>query len=339
MDRKINFGLIGCGNIGARHAEYISKYGELKAVCDNKEERAKKISSEHNCNSYERIEDLLNNEKQIDVISICTPNYLHCKHTVQSLEAGFNVLCEKPMALTVAECELMIKTSEKYNKRLFVVKQNRFNPSIVELKNIIDNGILGGIYSFQLNCFWNRNTKYYSSSDWKGKKDKDGGILFTQFSHFIDIMYWLLGDIKFTKSILGNYKLKKIIEFEDTGVVIVNLKSGAIGTINFNVTSFDKNYEGSITIFGEKGTVKVGGQYLNTLEYESIKDYKFKSANVEQKYNDYGSYQGSMSNHDKVYENIINVLNNNAAVVTNFLDGLKTVQIIESIYANAINGK
>jgi predicted dehydrogenase len=187
----------------------------------------------------------------------------------------------------------------------------------------------------QLNCFWNRNDRYYDSSAWKGKKALDGGTLFTQFSHFIDLLYWMVGDVKQVKAITRNYMHRHNVEFDDSGVIMLEFESGAIGTVNYTVNSFEKNMEGSITVFGEKGTVKVGGQYLNVLEHQRVENYEMQAVFEAKPANDYGYYQGSMSNHDKVYENVIEVLTKNGHIATNGFEGLKTVEIIEKIYAAA----
>ena len=271
------------------------------------------------------------NANGIDVISICSPNGLHATHAIQSLKKGYHVLCEKPLAINVNDCGEMIKAAEAANKRLFAIKQNRFNPPIVAVKKAIDEGRLGKIFSIQLSCFWNRNPDYYANS-WKGTKDMDGGTLYTQFSHFIDLLYWIIGDVKNVQAFLGNYAHKEIIEFEDTGVVILEFYNGVIGTINYTVNSHEKNMEGSLSIFGEKGTVKIGGQYLNELEYQNIKDYRIENLPEGNKANNYGNYQGSMSNQDKVYENLVAVLTTNASINTNAFEGLKTVEIIDKIY-------
>ncbi|MCB9211136.1 MAG: Gfo/Idh/MocA family oxidoreductase [Ignavibacteriales bacterium] len=328
----LNFAILGCGRIAQRHAEHINNYAKLGAVCDTKAGRAEELGKQYSCNYYSHIDELLKSENNIDVVSICTPNGLHAEHTIKSLLAGNHVLVEKPMALSVKECEEMITTAEKVNKRLFIVKQNRFNPPIQALKNILDEHKLGRIFSIQLNCFWNRNEDYYKNSDWKGTKKLDGGTLFTQFSHFIDLLYWLFGDIEETYSILKNSNHSETIEFEDNGVVIIKFAADIIGTINYTVNSYKQNMEGSITVFGEKGTVKIGGQYLNVLEYQKIQDFELTNIPESGPSNNYGSYQGSMSNHDLVYQNLIDVLTNGASITTNFLDGLKTVQIIEKIY-------
>ncbi|MCI0449257.1 MAG: Gfo/Idh/MocA family oxidoreductase [Chlorobi bacterium] len=328
----LKFAIIGCGRIAKRHAEIISKTAKLSAVCDIKEARAKELSSQYSANHYTLIDDLLENEAAVDVISVCTPNSLHAEHTIKSLKAGHHVLCEKPMAISAADCKKMMFEADKEDKSLFIVKQNRFNPPVAALKKAIDENRLGKILNVELNCFWNRNDEYYRQSDWKGKKALDGGTLYTQFSHFIDLIYWLFGVIKTVKAFGKNFIHTGLVEFEDTGVAIIEFSSGALGTINYTVNSYKKNMEGSLTVFGENGTVKVGGQYLNVLEYQSIDGYEIKGLPESRPPNDYGFYQGSMSNHEKVYENVIKVLTKGGTIAANAYEGMKTVEIIERIY-------
>ncbi len=335
MNKDLKFALVGCGRIAQRHAEHINNQATLAAVCDVNAERRNELATKYNCKAYASIEELIQKEKNLDLVAVCSPNGLHAEHSIKCLEAGIHVLCEKPMAITSADCQRMIDAADKAKKHLIVVKQNRFNVPIAELKKIIDGNRLGKIINVQLNCFWNRNDMYYESSDWKGTKALDGGTLFTQFSHFIDLLYWMVGDVKNIHAITRNYMHKHNIEFDDTGVASLEFDNGAMGTVNYTVNSFDKNMEGSITVFGEKGTVKVGGQYLNVLEHQSIENYKMETVFEIKPANDYGYYQGSMSNHDKVYENVIDVLTNNGTVATNGFEGLKTVEIIERIYKSA----
>lgn len=327
-----NFALAGCGRISQRHAEQISKIGNVKAVCDIIPERANILAKQYKATPYYTIESLLAAEKNIDVLSVCTPNGLHARHSILSLQAGINVLCEKPLCLHVAEGKAMIEAAAKAEKKLFVVKQNRYNPPVAYLKELVESHSLGKIFSFQVNCFWNRPPAYYI--DWKGTKALDGGTLFTQFSHFIDLIYWLLGDIRQVKTLAQNFA-HPLIEFEDTGVVAFEMKSGTIGSLNYTVNSFGKNMEGSITIFAEKGTIKIGGQYLNELEYFNVEGLTTPALPAGNPANGYGFYQGSMSNHDKVYENLIKTLNNPAHLFASAEDGLKTVEIIEKIYNNS----
>lgn len=336
MTNTLQFAIVGCGRIAQRHAEHIHNVGNLVAVCDTVPEKAADLAGKYKASCYTNIDELLKQEKKVDVISVCTPNGLHAEHSIKALQAGFHVLCEKPMALTTQDCSAMIHAAERSNKRLFIVKQNRFNPPVAAVKNLIDEGRLGKIFSVQLNCFWNRNPAYYKNS-WKGTKALDGGTLFTQFSHFIDLLYWMIGDVDRVQAFTGNFDHQGIIEFEDTGAVTLKFYNGSIGTINYTVNAHSKNMEGSLTIFAEKGTVKIGGQYLNELEYQDIENYKIENLPKGNPPNQYGQYQGSMSNHDKVYENLVEVLNGNGIIATNGLEGLKTVEIIEKIYKAALS--
>ena len=333
--KKINYAIVGCGRIAQRHAQHINNNGVLVAVCDIVKEKAEDLGSKHGAKAYFNIDDLMNDKNlNIDVVSICSPNGLHADHSIKALRAGYHVICEKPMALSVSDCGRMIQEAERANKRIFAIKQNRFNPPVEAVKKVIDQGLLGKIYSVQLSCFWNRNEDYYRNS-WKGTLDMDGGTLYTQFSHFIDLLYWLVGDVKRVNAMTNNFSHKGIIEFEDTGVVALEFTNGALGTINYTVNSFEKNMEGSLTIFGENGTVKIGGQYLNELEYQHIKGYKIENLPQGNTANNYGTYQGSMSNHDKVYENLTDVLLNGAPISTSAFEGLKTIEIIEKVYNSA----
>lgn len=335
MVNKVRFAIVGCGRIARRHAEHIKSVGILQAVCDIDSDRAKQFGEEFGCESFESIDSMLEAAKEeIDVVSICSPNGLHAYHSIASLRAGCHVLCEKPMALSVQDCGEMINAAEKANRRLFIVKQNRFNPPVVALKNLIEEGRLGRILSVQLNCFWNRNVEYYANS-WKGTLELDGGTLFTQFSHFIDLLYWLVGDVKEACAFAGNLNHKDIIEFEDTGVIALRFFNGSLGTINYTVNSFEQNMEGSLTVFGENGTVKIGGQYLNELEYQCIGGYKIENLPPGNPPNSYGKYFGSMSNHGLVYKNVIDVLLDGGVIATNGFEGLKTVEIIDKIYTSA----
>ncbi len=329
---KLKFAIVGCGRIGGRHAAHIDKHGELTAVCDIVPQKARTLSSRYGANVYIDIEEMLATERDLNVVAICSPNGLHAKQTISALEAGFHVLCEKPMALNSHDCGEMIKAAYGANKNLFIVKQNRYNPPVVAVKELIDHGKLGEIFSVQLSCFWNRDPEYYHNS-WKGSSELDGGTLFTQFSHFIDLLYWMIGDIKEVHGFAANFAHNHVIDFEDTGVIAVRFHNGTLGTINYSVNSYERNMEGSLTIFGEKGTIKIGGQYLNELEYQNIKDYIIEGLPKGNPPNNYGYYQGSMSNHHKVYENIVDVLQGNGVIATNGFEGMKTIEIIENIYA------
>ena len=329
---KMKFSIVGCGRVAQRHAEHIHTLGELVAVCDIVAEKATALAKKYQAQAYTSIDELLKSTPAVDVVAVCTPNGLHAAHTIKALEAGYHVICEKPMALTVSDCNDMNQAAEKAGKKLFIVKQNRFNPPVAAVKRLLDEGRLGEIYSLQLNCFWNRGKNYYKDS-WRGTKDLDGGTLFTQFSHFIDLVYWMVGDIREVKGYFTNQGHKDSIEFEDTGVIAATFDNGAVGTINYTVNSHSRNMEGSLALFGARGTVKIGGQYLNELEYQDIQDYTIGDLPPGNPPNHYGEYQGSMSNHDKVYQNVIDTLLGKGTIAADGFQGLKTVEIINKIYS------
>ena len=327
------FAIVGCGRIARRHAEQIKRVGTLAAVCDIDYTAADELSRVFGARPYYSIESLLASEPGLDVVSICTPNGLHAQHSILALKAGCHVLCEKPLCISVSDAREMIEAAQQSAKMLFVVKQNRFNPPVQVVKQWLTDGTLGRIHSFQVNGFWNRPHEYYLQS-WKGTRDLDGGTLFTQFSHFVDLLYWFLGEVKSVRSFIRNFE-HPFIDIEDTGVAILEMTNGAIGTLNYTVNSFQKNMEGSITLFGEKGTVKIGGQYLNTLEYQNLQSGAETPIPEGKPANQYGFYQGSMSNHDKVYENLVMALQQPGYELASAHDGLKTVEIICQIYGQA----
>ncbi|MBK7587813.1 MAG: Gfo/Idh/MocA family oxidoreductase [Bacteroidetes bacterium] len=328
----IKFAIIGYGNIGKRHAQHILANVEatLTAVCDCVDTAFDDTLPA----SVKRYTDftLFLQECDADVINVCTPNYLHHMHTIQSLQSGKHVVCEKPMAISSIQCEEMIQVANEMNKTIYVVKQNRYNEPVQQVKKLIDEHILGDIYMVNVNCFWNRNEYYYNESPWRGKKSQDGGCLFTQFSHFVDILYYLFGDVKNCQGILHNFN-HPYIEIEDTGSFFMQTMGGAIVNFNFSTCSYEKNMEGAFTILAANGTVKIGGQYLNTIEYQQINNTILPEIKIEAKSNDYGKYQGSMSNHDRVINNVIKHLQGTEHVMTNAHEGKKVVEIIEKMYA------
>ena len=336
----IAFGLIGYGKIGERHAEHITAHPDarLVSVFDIKADRLNLFRNRYrDLKTHDSLKGILS-DPDIDIISICTPNATHAEIAIAAMKAGKHVLVEKPMAISKVDCEGMIHIALKTGKSLFVVKQNRFNPPVQAVKQLIDEQKLGKIYSVAVNCYWNRNEWYYKSSDWKGKKKMEGGTLFTQFSHFIDVIYYLLGDMHILHAQMANVSHRGMIEFEDTGVVSFLLKeSNAPGVLHYTTSAFEKNMEGSITIFAEHATIKIGGKYLNTIDYQSTKGFDITDLPVGAAPNKYGDYEGSMSNHDKVIDNVVKSLQGKVEIMTNAYDGLKTVEIIENIYLAAVN--
>jgi len=331
---RIKFAVIGQGHIGKRHAEMIRRNPacELVAVCDvtPKEKLGLDDLKEK---FYSDINDLLKSHPEIEVIDICTPNGLHALHALMALEANKNVVVEKPMALSKADCEKIIYKALEQHKTVFCVMQNRYSPPSVWLKEITEKKILGDIYMVQLNCYWNRDERYYKAGNWKGTQDLDGGTLFTQFSHWIDIMYWLFGDITNIQAKFADFNHNLNTDFEDSGFVSFDFVNGGMGSINYSTAVWDKNLESSLTIVRKQGSIKVGGQYMDVVETCNIKDYIMPALAETNPANDYGAYKGSANNHHNVIENVVNTLTGKNKVTTNALEGLKVVDIIERIYA------
>lgn len=337
-NKKIRFAVIGQGHIGKRHAEMIrrNRSCELVAVCDilPKEKTDNSTIKE---NYYQSVEEMLAAHPEIDVVNICTPNGLHAQHSVLALTAKKHVVCEKPMALSTTDCKLIIKKATEVSKHIFCVMQNRYSPPSTWLKDVVSQKAIGDIFMVQLNCYWNRDERYYQKagqpSTWRGKQDLDGGTLFTQFSHFIDILYWLFGDVKNIQAKFNDFTHAKLTDFEDSGFVSFDFVNGGMGSINYSTAVWDANLESSLTIIGSNGSVKVGGQYMDKVEHCHIKDYKMPILPATSPANDYGSYKGSANNHHLIIQNVIDTLNDNASSTTTATEGFGVVDIIERIYS------
>lgn len=329
----IKFAVIGQGHIGKRHAEMIRRNPEsqLVAVCDilPKHEVGLSEITEPYFNS---LDDLLNSNIDIDVVNICTPNGYHAEYAIKALKTKKHVVIEKPIALSKQDAEKILFASLEASRSVFCVMQNRYSPPSVWLKEIISNKTLGDIYMVKLDCFWNRDERYYKKGNWHGTIDLDGGTLFTQFSHFIDIMYWLFGDITNIRGNFADFSHKHLTDFEDSGVVIFDFVNGGMGSLNYSTSVWDTNLESSITIIGSKGTVKVAGQYMNEVVYCHVKDYEMPELAPSNPPNDYGLYKGSAQNHHYVIENVVAKLRDMDIITTNVLEGLKVVEIIDRIY-------
>jgi len=333
MNKKIKFVIIGMGHIGKRHAEMIRRdeHATLVAVCDilPKEELG---LTDIEVPFFHSIDDLLNSGLEIDVVNICTPNGYHADYTIKALEYHKHVVVEKPTALNKADVEKILFKSLEVSCHVFCVMQNRYSPPSVWLKDLTKNKILGDIYMVKLDCFWNRDERYYKKGNWHGNAQLDGGTLFTQFSHFIDIMYWLFGDITNINGNFSDFCHQELTDFEDSGCVTFDFVNGGMGCLNYSTAVWDTNLESSITIIGSKGTVKVSGQYMNEVVYCHVKDYMMPELAPSNPPNDYGTYKGSAQNHHYVIQNVVETLQNKGTISTNLLEGLKVVDIIERIY-------
>ncbi len=341
MSKKIKFGIVGLGHIGVRHVNCIidNNMSDLVAVFDilPKNDWRKRHHTINFCSSFDELIS-----QDLDVINICTPNYLHAEMAIKSLRAGKHVVVEKPMALSTEQAQKIIDCANSCKKSVFGVMQNRFSPTIIWLKKVISDGLLGQINLLSVNCFWNRNQNYYMNSNWRGSKIKDGGPLFTQFSHFVDIINWIFGDFSNISAEFYTFNKRTYVDFEDTGIVNFNLKNTIADTqpiraiLTYSTSVWDKNFESSITLIGQYGTVKIGGQYMDRIAYCDIKGYEAPVLNTTIQCNDYGDYQGSASNHDKMLSHVVETLN--SLYQTNDIytssDGVDVVNIIERIYSS-----
>ncbi|MEN9522097.1 MAG: hypothetical protein RL065_474 [Bacteroidota bacterium] len=336
-DKKLNFAVIGCGNIGTRHLNLLLQNNKANVVmvCDIDKKKNPSNSIKGNYDFTTSISDVLSHP-EIDIVNICTPHHLHAEMSIVALKKGKHVLVEKPMCIASADAKKMNATAIKYNRELIVVKQNRYNFPVQEVDKLLSKNKLGKILEVHCHVLWNRNNDYYKKSDWRGKIKTEAGALFTQGSHFIDLLTHWFGEIKKAQTIIST--LHHNIEIEDSGNSTVIFKNDAIGKIIWSNNVFEKNYEGSITIFGEKGTVKIGGKYLNKIEYWNIKGINQPS----QLYNDdapneyQSGYQGSSSNHHKVFEDVIErILFNKKVKLVQGDEAVKSILAIEKIYSSA----
>lgn len=332
-EQKIRFVVIGAGHIGKRHAEMIRREDEAELVALIDVRTKEECSAEHfGVPFFASIEELINSGLEFDVVNVCTPNGLHASQSLAALTEGKHVVCEKPMGLSKDECEKVIFKSLQMSKNVFCVMQNRYSPPSEWIKSVIDRKLLGDTFMVQLNCYWNRDDRYYKAGGWKGTQDLDGGTLFTQFSHFIDIMYWLFGDIQNIKGRFADFTHSNSTDFEDSGLVNFDFINGGMGCINYSTSVALQNLESSMTIIGSKGSVKIGGQYMNEVEVCNIEDYEMPELAEANPANDYGPYKGSAANHNYVIRNVIDTLKGRTTATTNALEGLKVVEIIERIY-------
>jgi UDP-N-acetyl-2-amino-2-deoxyglucuronate dehydrogenase len=333
---KIKFAVVGCGHIGKRHAEMVQRNPEavLSALIDVEPAALQAVQSIYpGVPIFSSFEEFLASPPHTDVLCIATPNGFHTAQALSALEKNLHVVIEKPMGLKKSDAEKVIFKGLEKNRNIFCVMQNRYSPPSAWLKDVVSQGLLGKVYMVQVNCYWNRDENYYKKGSWHGTNSLDGGTLFTQFSHFIDLTYWLFGDIKSIKASFADFNHAQLTEFEDSGMVTFEFLDGGLGCINYSTSVFQKNLESSMTIIAQNGSVKVGGQYMDKIEYCNIKDYTMPVLKETNPPNDYGPYKGSAANHHYIIENVIDVLQGRSTITTNALEGLKVVDIIERIYS------
>lgn len=331
--RNVKVAVVGCGHIGRRHVNVLRAHSQvsLVAVCDINPEVRKELQALDNPPAVYEDYDRMLEQESADIVNVCTPHGLHADMSIQALQKGYQVLVEKPMALTTEASERMIRAAEEADARLYVVKQNRYNVPIKMTDKALRENRLGRIFMVQCNVLWNRHDPYYENSSWRGVKALEGGALHTQVSHFIDLLAWWFGDLKNAKAMVDT--MNHDIEFEDCGVAALRFESGVIGSLNWTTCVYNSNYEGSITIIGENGTIKIGGPYLNEIEFWDVKAYPMpRDVEFTDEPNDYGSYKGTSSNHNVLIDKVVEQFLTDRKGVVEGEEGKKTIRAIEMIY-------
>lgn len=330
--------LVGCGRIAERHIDTIAAHPmlELLAVCDDVGERARVVGDRVGVPAFASYATMLA-ETSADAAVICTPSGLHSKHGVMAAERGLHVICEKPMATRLEEADALVRACDKAGVHLFVVKQNRLNPGVQLLKRSIDRGRFGRLYLANTTVRWNRPQSYYDMAPWRGTWEFDGGAFMNQASHYVDMIQWLMGPVESVSAKTAT--LARRIESEDSGVAIIRFRNGSLGTIEVTMLAFPKNLEGSITVLGEKGSVKVGGTALNRIEHWEFAepDEDDSVAAAQRLAPDPLSVYGS--GHRAYYDNVVKVLRGEASAGTDGREGRKSLELILGIYESARTGR
>jgi len=337
QDRKIRMGLVGCGRIAAKHLEAVSQHAddiEIAAVCDISPEALAAAHEKTGAEKYSDLSDLLAHA-DVDLVTLCTPSGLHPGQVIAAAGAGRHVMTEKPMATRWKDGRRMVRACDEAGVRLFVIKQNRRNTTLQILKRAVREGRFGRIYMAHLNVFWSRPQSYYDSASWRGTWEFDGGALMNQASHYVDLLDWLIGPVANVQAMTAT--LARNIEVEDTAVVNVRWRSGALGSMAITMLTYPKNYEGSLTIIGEKGTVRVGGVAVNEIQHwefaephpddEKIREASYQTTSV------YGF------GHPLYYENVIQTLRGKAEPDTDGREGLRSLELLIAAYLSARDGR
>jgi len=336
QSRKIRIAIVGCGRISRNHFVSIEKHAvniELAAICDTNIRILAEHAEKYNVPSYQSMEEMLRRE-QLDLVALCTPSGIHSSQVVLSAKYGVHVMTEKPMATRWQDGVQMVRACDESNVHLFVVKQNRCNTTLQLLRRAIDEKRFGKIYMVHINVFWTRPQEYYDQAKWRGTWEFDGGAFMNQASHYVDLLNWLIGPVDKVQAMVST---TRDIEVEDTGVLNIRWRNGAIGSMSVTMLTFPKNLEGSLTILGERGTVRVGGVAVNDIQlwqFEDLKDYdeQIKTANYETT-----SVYGL--GHPLYYKNVIDVLRGDAEPETDGREGLKSLELLIAAYLSARDGK
>lgn len=336
-NRKLRFSLVGCGRISKNHFEAIDKHNdraELIAVCDNNPDVLNSACERTGVRGYDSLSAMLQSS-DMDIVVLATPSGLHASQTIECAEAGRNVMTEKPMATRWEDGKRMVVACDKAGVRLFVVKQNRRNPTLQLLKRAVDQKRFGRIYMVNINVFWTRSQAYYDNAKWRGTWEFDGGAFMNQASHYVDLLDWLIGPVESVQAYTAT--LARDIEVEDTGVLSIKWRSGALGSMNVTMLTYPKNLEGSITIIGEKGTVRIGGVAVNEIQH-----WEFAVPHEDDEKVNVASYQTTSVygiGHPLYYENVINVMRGESKPETDGREGLRSLELLIAAYLSARDGR
>jgi UDP-N-acetyl-2-amino-2-deoxyglucuronate dehydrogenase len=337
-DRNFRIGIVGCGRISQYHVEAIRKVEglTLAAVCDIDEARARATGEKAGVPSFASLDAMLRGA-ELDIVAVCTPSGLHPEHAIAAAKAGKHVVSEKPMALSLDAAKGMIDACEQAGTKLFVVKQNRLNPAVQLLKRAVDRGRFGRIFMANVTVRWQRPQDYYDAEPWRGTWALDGGAIMNQASHYVDLIQWLVGPVD---SVMAKTATQaRRIEAEDSGAAVLRFASGAIGVIEVNVLTYPRNYEGSITVMGETGTVKIGGTSVNKVEHWSFAEYDDDDKLVETGAINTNPPTVYGFGHEGYYRNVVAVLRGKARADTDGREGRKSLALILAIYESARTGR
>ena len=335
--RRIRFALVGCGRISKNHVESLKKHGkeaEVVAVCDIDEAALEAGQAATRAEAFARFEDLLE-KSDADAVVLATPSGLHAEQTVLAAKAGKHVITEKPMATRWQDGKRMVAACDAAGVRLFVVKQNRRNATLQLLKRAVEDKRFGRIYMASINVFWNRPQEYYDAAKWRGTWEFDGGAFMNQASHYVDLLDWMIGPVESVQAYTAT--LERDIEVEDTGALALRWRSGALGTMSVTMLTYPKNLEGSITVIGEKGTVRIGGLAVNEIQHWEFADQRPEDERVRE-----ASYQTTSVygfGHPLYYENVIQTLRGKAEPETDGREGLRSLELLVAIYISARDGR
>jgi UDP-N-acetyl-2-amino-2-deoxyglucuronate dehydrogenase len=336
-DRPIRFALVGCGRISEKHIEALGVYdsdAELVAVCDTDPDCLHGAAVRTGARAFDSFEDMLHTT-DADMVVLATPSGLHAQQGILAAQAGRHVITEKPMATRWKDAKNLVRACDRAGVRLFVVKQNRQNATLQLLKRAVDKGRFGRIYMVNINVFWSRPQAYYDSARWRGTWEFDGGALMNQASHYIDLLDWLVGPVESVHAFTAT--LARNIQVEDTGVVNVKWRSGALGSVNVTMLAYPQNYEGSITILGEKGRVRLGGVAVNQVD-----EWLFAEPDADDELVEAASYETSSVygfGHARYYQNVIDTMRGEAEALTDGREGLRSVELLIGIYLSARDGR